>query len=282
MWEKYYIETDRGKFEYFQKGEGKPLCVTHLYSEFNSNGNLFASAFTNHYTVYLINLRGCGNSTHDTTKYNLGMVDAVRDLEAIREALNFKDWTYAGHSTGGMLALQYAIMCPKRLVKIIAGGLCASAEYMNHKNSIYCRDNDQNARLREIFAVLRDVASTIDERRAVNKEWTMMSLYNESAYDEMIARPNSGKTVSKRLDYFSYKELPTFDLRLELENVNIQAHIYAGIYDAQCPHEFAVEVAELMPNAIMSTFEYSNHFPFIEEEEEFIKFVESTVCHVNG
>ena len=27
MWEKYYIETDRGKFEYFQKGEGKPLCV---------------------------------------------------------------------------------------------------------------------------------------------------------------------------------------------------------------------------------------------------------------
>ncbi|HHB1906113.1 TPA: hypothetical protein ACOQ33_006152 [Bacillus cereus] len=50
----------------------------------------------------------------------------------------------------------------------------------------------------------------------------------------------------------------------------------------QCPYEFAVEVAELMPNAIMSTFEYSNHFPFIEEEEEFIKFVESTVCHVNG
>ena len=40
----------------------------------------------------------------------------------------------------------------------------------------------------------------------------MMSLYNETAYDEMIARPNSGKTVSKRLDYFSYKELPTFDL----------------------------------------------------------------------
>ena len=100
------------------KREGKPLCVTHLYSEFNSNGNLFASAFTNHYTVYLINLRGCGNSTHDTTKYNLGMVDAVRDLEAIREALNFKDWTYAGHSTGGMLALQYAIMCPERLVKL--------------------------------------------------------------------------------------------------------------------------------------------------------------------
>lgn len=53
MWEKYYIETDRGNFEYFQKGEGNPLCVTHLYSEFNSNGNLFASAFTNHYTVSL-------------------------------------------------------------------------------------------------------------------------------------------------------------------------------------------------------------------------------------
>ncbi|MCW9130091.1 alpha/beta hydrolase [Bacillus paramycoides] len=277
MWEKHYVETDRGRFEYFKKGEGNPLCVTHLYSEFNSNGNLFASAFTNLYTVYLINLRGCGNSTHDTTEFNLGIVDSVRDLEAIREALNIKEWTYAGHSTGGMLALQYAIMCPENLVKIIAGGLCASAEYMNHKNSIYCRENNQNARLKEILAVLRDTASTIDERRAVSKEWTMMSLYNESAYDEMITRPNSGKTVSKRLDYFSYKELHTFDLRPQLESVNMETHIYAGIYDAQCPHECAIEVAELMPNAILTTFEYSNHYPYIEEEEPFKKFVETTL-----
>ncbi|WP_144506247.1 response regulator [Bacillus mycoides] len=105
----------------------------------------------------------------------------------------------------------------------------------------------------------------------------IMSLYNESAYDEMITRPNSGKTVSKRLDYFSYKELPTFDLRPQLESVNMEAHIYAGIYDAQCPHECAIEVAELMPNAILTTFEYSNHYPYIEEEEPFKKFVETTL-----
>ena len=39
MWTTNIIKTPRGKFEYFLKGEGPPLCVTHLYSEYNDNGN---------------------------------------------------------------------------------------------------------------------------------------------------------------------------------------------------------------------------------------------------
>lgn len=39
-------------------------------------------------------------------------------------------------------------------------------------------------------------------RRAGNKEWSLMSLFSEESYEKMINHPNSGKTVSKRLDYF--------------------------------------------------------------------------------
>ncbi len=41
MWKTNIIKTTRGKFEYFVKGEGPPLCVTHMYSEYNNNGNTF-------------------------------------------------------------------------------------------------------------------------------------------------------------------------------------------------------------------------------------------------
>lgn len=47
------VETPRGNFEYFKMGKGEPLCITHQYTAFNSNGNIFAAPFTTHYTVYL-------------------------------------------------------------------------------------------------------------------------------------------------------------------------------------------------------------------------------------
>ncbi|MEC2056186.1 alpha/beta fold hydrolase [Peribacillus psychrosaccharolyticus] len=36
--------------------------------------------------------------------------ETVLDLESIRSALNLEKWAFAGHSTGGMLALKYAIL----------------------------------------------------------------------------------------------------------------------------------------------------------------------------
>ncbi|RDI41245.1 alpha/beta fold hydrolase [Falsibacillus pallidus] len=277
MWEKRMIETSRGTFELFTKGEGPPLCTTHLYSEFNEKGNLLASSLADHYTVYLVNLRGSGNSTGDTTRFSLGMTDAVGDLEAVRQALNIDQWTFAGHSTGGMLALKYAIMHPESLTKIIAGGLCASSDYMRHKGSIYCPENPNNARIKEILTILGNQSSTIEERRNAGKEWTLMSLYDPKTYEMMSSRPNSGKSVASRLDYFSYKELPEFDLRKQLKETSTEAYLYSGLYDTQCPHKFSLEAATIMPNGSMTTFHFSNHYPYIEEEESFREFVAQTL-----
>ncbi|MEO4054634.1 alpha/beta hydrolase [Solibacillus sp. CAU 1738] len=274
MWEQQLIETTNGIFEVFTAGDGDPICVTHLYSEFNSNGNRYANMFVPYRKVYLVNLRGCGNSTDDITEYNYSMKDSVLDLEAIRSALEIKRWGFAGHSTGGMLALKYAIEAPSSLEFIIAGGLCASSDYMRNGNSIYCKENPNNKRIGEIIAMLRNPDSPLEERRAGSKEWSLMSLHKEESFENMISRPNSGKTVSKRLDYFSYEELPHYDLRPQLQNVDTKAFIYGGLYDAQCPYEYAVEAADLLPNSSLTTFSESNHHPCIEEEQEFEQFVE--------
>lgn len=271
MWQQQFIETARGTFQLFTKGHGAPLCVTHLYSEFNENGNVFAEMFTPHFTVHLVNLRGCGQSTDDG--YDYSMSESVRDLEAVREALHIETWGFAGHSTGGMLALKYAELASTSLTHIVAGGHCASSAYMRNPASIYCADNPNNARIRDILAMLGNPASTFEERRAGNQEWTLMSLYDAASYDVMMSRPNSGKTVSKRLDYFTQVELKTFDLNPILPTLRTTAYIYGGVHDAQCPYEYAASIAELMPNATLTTFEKSNHFPFIEEEAAFAQFV---------
>lgn len=277
MWEQHFIETSRGIFEYFQKGSGEPLCVTHLYSEFNENGNTLATPFTDYYTVYLVNLRGCGNSVKAEYESQYSMEETVLDLEAIREALGYEKWAFAGNSTGGMLALKYAVMAETHLTKIIAGGLSASKEYMYHPDSIYCEQNPNNARVIEILYSLSNPDTPREVKKTLGREWGLMSVYDKDRYDEIMNRPNSGRVVGPRLMYYANKEVHDYDLRKEIAKVTIPAFIFCGLHDAQCPHVFAEEVVKLMPNATMTTFNYSNHYPYMEEEEAFKEFVKETV-----
>lgn len=276
MWEQRFIETTRGVFELFECGEGAPIAITHLYSAFDERGYAFASPFTEHYKVFLINLRGAGNSVKAEYEDQYSLDETVLDLESIRLALNLEKWAFAGHSTGGMLALKYAILKPSSLDKIIAGGAAASVEYGEDPSSIYCPQNLNYERIIEIMDSLNDGQTPIEERRKMSKEWALMSFYREESLEKSYARPNSGRTVGERLTYFRAVECQSYDLRKELPNVQVQAYIYAGKYDAQCPYKFGVEIAELLPQATFTTFEESNHFPYFEEEEMFNLFVENS------
>ncbi|WP_107838522.1 alpha/beta fold hydrolase [Metasolibacillus meyeri] len=276
MWQKRMVDTARGTFELFEKGEGQPLAITHLYSEYNERGNAFANPFTNYYKVYLINVRGVGNSVKAEQQDDFSMDTTIRDLEAIRQALGIQQWAVAGHSTGGMLALKYAVLAQDSLTKIIATGSAASQEYAMDVNSIYCQLNPNFNRIREIMNLFNNPDLPIEQRQQLSQEWTLMSFYNKDNLKKCYKNPNSGKTVGERLDYFRKVEYQIFDVREQLKSVQIPAFISAGLHDAQCPYRFSKEMVELLPFAQLMTFEYSNHFPFFEEEEKFEEFVAST------
>jgi len=277
MWTQQFIVTTRGSFEVFIKGEGEPICVTHHYSAYNAKGNTFANPFTEHYTVYLVNLRGAGNSVGSVYKDDLSMKESIEDLEAIRTALQFGQWAFAGHSTGGMLGLVYAIQAPESLTKMIIGGAAASKEYMNHPGSIYCRENPNNERLREIMRTLNNPITPAEEKRPLSREWTEMSLYRPENYEQYFNKPNSGSVVSERLDYYSYTELPNYDVTAQLSTISIPTTVYCGLHDAQCPHVFSEQIANEIPNAQLITFDESNHLPFTEEAEKFAHMIKSQI-----
>ena len=136
MWDQRFVDTERGRFELFESGQGEPLAVTHLYSAYNEQGNSFANN------------------------------------------VNFN-----------------------RIIDIM---------------------NQFNNRL-----------TPVETRRKLGHEWALMSYYSEDKLKESLTKPNSGKTVGDRLDYFRKIECATYDLRNELLNVNVPSYIYAGKYDAQ-------------------------------------------------
>jgi len=272
MWKREILDTPRGKFEIFLKGEGEPTCITHLYSEFNELGYYFADEFTDYFKVILVNLREAGNSCKAEKEYLLSMDEAVYDLEAIRDTLGYNKWAFGGHSTGGMLGLKYGIIAQNSLTKLIVGGAAASYKYMEHPDSMYCHKSPLNKRLLEILEILK-TSKNRKERVSASKEWTNMSLYNPDKREQYFKKPSSGKTIAKRLDYYSYTELPTFDLVSQLKDIIVPVFVYGGAHDAQCPFVFSEEIHLNLHNAVLFKFNFSNHSPFMEEKEKFKQMI---------
>ncbi|WP_197254478.1 alpha/beta fold hydrolase [Paenibacillus dendritiformis] len=273
MWTAKMLDTDRGRFEIFMQGQGDPLCIAHLYSEFNERGYYFADRFTEQFRVYLINLKEAGNSCKIKSEHELGMAETCKDLEAVREALALEQWSYAGHSTGGMLGLMYAILYPGSLTKMLVGGAAASNRYMEHEGSMYCPRSPLNARLRELFSIFQSPESTREERSLAGREWTEMSLYKPEQFERYFSEPSSGRVIQRRLDYYSYVELPDYDITGMLPGVLTPSIVYCGAHDTQCPLPFSQEIQELLPHSQLVVFRESSHVPYLEEEHLFLEMV---------
>lgn len=269
-WEKKFVHTSRGTFELFIKGEGEPLCVTHLYSEFNETGDYFAESFVHRHKVFLVNLKEAGNSEKASQPYELSLLESIFDLEAIREALGLNKWGFAGHSTGGMLGIIYGIYFSNSLkFNVIVGA--AAREYRTFSpDCIYNKDNPNYKRMQDLIEVLKRSDLPIDTRKKLNKERTKLSLFEPERYDEFFSLNIQKKMSAIRLNFFS-REVQIFDVTRKLKLISTPTLIICGKYDVQCPITYSIEMNELIPHSTLVIFNKSNHYPFLEEADRFNK-----------
>lgn len=267
-WETRTIHTARGKFEVFVKGEGNPICVTHHYSEFNHTGDYFAESLTEHHTVYLVNLKQAGNSSKANEAHELSMFDAVYDLEAIREALGYAKWTYAGHSTGGMIGVIYGIHFSKSLTSLILVGAAARKYANSSSECIYHPNHPHFDRMQQLIETLKRPDLPPGDRESFSKERTKLSLFQPDKYDEYFSLGIHKKMSAPRMNFFIREEM-IFDVTRELEKISTNTLILSGRHDVQCPLSFSVEMNELIPKSQLFIFNESNHYPFLEEKSLF-------------
>ncbi|MCA1012411.1 alpha/beta fold hydrolase [Halobacillus halophilus] len=266
-WNVIMVETPRGTFEVFCKGEGSPLCVSHLYSIFNSTGDYFADCFTGMYQVFLANLREAGGSEAAHEPYQLSMMESVLDLEAIREELGFPSWSFAGHSTGGMLGLVYGLAASHSLNQLVITN-AAARMYMDSPKCIYHHHHPHFSYMQQLIEQLKSPLLTSGEKRHLQAERTKLSLVRAFKYENYFSK-NIHKEMSRaRMDFFA-RELHIFDVTQQLYKINVPIWIAAGKYDVQCPVEFSIEMHHYLNDSRLTIFEESNHYPFLEEKERF-------------
>ncbi|WP_226604728.1 alpha/beta fold hydrolase [Bacillus cereus] len=273
MWKRQMIHTKRGTFELFTKGDGESLCITHHYSQFNETGDYFADVFTATHRVFLINLRDTGRSVTAQSENELNMVETIHDLEAIREALQLPTWHFAGHSTGGMLGLLYAITYPNPLQSLVVAGAAAS-NYTETPFCIYHPEHSHFHYMQELIENLKSLHLTSEERKELSTKRTKLSLYKPENYNSYFCKPIK-KTISvSRMNAF-VNEYPSFDLREYLPSIQTKTLIICGRYDVQCPIQYSIEMHDGIRNSIFIPFENSNHYPFLEEATQFTSTIQT-------
>lgn len=266
-WVQQIINTERGDFEIFVKGSGEPVCITHLYSEFNYSGDYFAEVFTEQNQVILVNLREAGQSAKAEEPYQLSMIEAVLDLEGIREALSIPSWSFAGHSTGGMLGVLYGIHFSESIDSLIIVG-SAAREYSSSEGCIYNKTHSDFDLMQSLIEKLKQTGLPENKKKEITRQRTMLSLFRPELHDEYFNKNISKSMSSKRINFFS-REAVIFDVTRQLHKINAKTLILCGKHDVQCPVIFSEEMNLLIPSSTLHIFENSNHYPFLEEELQF-------------
>ncbi len=268
-WRREIVHTPRGRFEIFRRGSGQPLAVTHLYSAYNATGDRFAAAFAAWREVFLVNLRGAGASDWSGDPEELGMTAAVADLEAIRSELGLAGWDFAGHSTGGMLGLQYAVQAQAGLRRLVVVGAAASRAYNRGPDCIYHPAHPRFQEMQDLIERLKAPDLLDEERARLTARRTALSLHHPERYGEYFGGDVAKTMAVPRLDHFSRIDYPVFDLRASLRLIRIPTLVAVGRHDVQCPAWCSEEIHRLVPGSRLAVFEESNHYPHLEEPAAF-------------
>ena len=114
----------------------------------------------------------------------------------------------------------------------------------------------------------------LERKRELKVQRTKLSLWDPDKYDEYFSSDISKEMSGVRLNFFS-RELHVFDVTKKLALAVTPTLIICGRHDVQCPIEYSIEMGKLIPNASLAIFERSNHYPFLEEAEQFIETYQS-------
>jgi proline iminopeptidase len=255
------LQIPGGELHYTSAGSGPPLCLNHQYGAVSATSPL-AEGLTPFFTCYAINARGIEGSGPVRSPADLTMDGLADDLENARIAMGLERWVMAGHSTGGMVALIYALRFPEAVAGLILSGTAASNRYVN--GSIY---DPYHPRATELYEYLQ--AMTRGDPEGAKR-------YRELVFTLSVADPvrtplsrwgaSLGRVSTERLQAF-VQHMPSFDVEPDLPRITVPTLVIVGRYDPQCPIENSNRIAKGIPGAHLVVCEHSGHFPFIEEPE---------------
>lgn len=208
-----------------------------------------------------IDQRGFGKSDRPFTGYNYDRLSD--DVRCVVEALKLKNFTLAGHSTGGAIAIRY-------MARHNGYGVCKLALFAAAAPSLIKRSYFPYGLEKE--AVTQIIQETYNDRPKMLQGFGDMFFFQHitSAFSDWFfqlgLQAASWATAAVANSWLHEERLFS-----DMKKINVPTLILHGIHDKVCLFPLAEAQKQGIKNSKLIPFKYSGHGLFYDEREKFNK-----------
>ena len=290
MGELKYIDLPNGEtLTYRERIGGEELCIfVHGNMTSSKHWDVLMEHFDSRYTIIAPDLRGFGGSSYHNRITH--MRDFSDDLKGFVDALNLKDFSLFGWSTGGAVAMQFCADNPGLYKKLM---LLASASTRGYPFYHTNEDGSQSTtRLTTITEIENDIGKTIPmqglyitkNREGLKAVWNAV-IYTHNQPDEQKYEEYVDDMLTQRNLADVYHVLNTFNISHhdneaakgtgEIEKIQIPVLVLYGDRDYVVPKNMTEEIIEdFGKKAKVVKLSNCGHSPLIDDLDQLKKAIE--------
>lgn len=246
---------------YEQHGEGDDLV---LIGGLTSDHQVWKSALrelSKQFRVLIFDNRGAGQSSAPDYPYTMEMMAA--DTFQLMDALHIKNADIMGHSMGGAIALQMAIMAPQRIKKMI----------------LVCARFQPNALSRMVFSMRNQLIENHFNDQAVAQYMMPLLFGDDFLNNDLLVNGFMQWTVKNPFPQtpHGYRNqlaaLRHADFTAELSHIAIPTFVIAGEEDILMRPKHAKTLSDSLKNSTFTMMTNCGHMPHVEKSKEFVEMI---------
>lgn len=230
-------------------------------------------------TVIYYEQRGSGRSDkpEDPEAYTVELL--ISDLRGLLKELGLERVSLLGYSFGGELAMEYTLVHPETVEKLILQGTSINDSERSAYIQSYGFTQIAEGELKQKIEKLME--ENISIKQKIDKIWSMVDSKTVDRLlfrNEKLAKRNremweESKLVNTGLMFAALKKYARSPILESVAQIQQQTLFIIGLYDRNTGIEISRDLMAKMPNAQMEVFTKSAHFPDIEETEKYADVV---------
>ncbi|AFY42044.1 alpha/beta fold hydrolase [Nostoc sp. PCC 7107] len=239
---------------YEVKGTGEPVLLIAGFMCDRSYWSLLLPHLISHYQVIRFDNRGIGQSSAPNSPYSTQQM--AKDAAAILDVLGIKQAHIIGHSMGGQIAQELALLYPKKVKSLVLLASLAKG----------------NERFHQLVESWGDVATKIDLKLYEKLILPWIFTDNFYAIPEMVYQliewvTNYPFTPTADGIYHQSRAIINHDTTDRIKDINCPTLVMVGKQDILTPVIFSEQLAQNIPLAELQIIETGGHGFLIESTE---------------
>ncbi len=237
-------------------------------------------------TIIYYEQRGCGRSEAPQDKDAYFIPLLISDLEILCKDLKLEKIIPLGFSFGSELALEFVLIHPDLVEKLIVQAPTTFCDANNRISNIQLNGFLQIAKGNLKKQIKEIINSELSFNEKIDRVWEIVDtettdklLFHNREYAKQIRKLWEESGINNTdLMYKALKKQQNELLLLErVAQINIPTLIFVGLYDRNVGIDLCRDFSSKIPNSKLIIFEKSAHFPDIEESEKYAQLVEDFI-----